>query len=821
MFGGTRWTEDRPEWLGCSVTVVVVKGGSPERPADTNQLIRLQHCDGVIAVAGLSLPALVDWAVKSARSGARAVALLGIFDESLCRRAFALIDRVDPGGLLVNHPVQELSRDRDDVHFVHLGTSDVLGRQERLFTLGGGDSSMNPGVVSMPSTTIGCTAKLIELREGLDRSRLLTVHGPPGAGKSHLIRRLVTEVEDGFRDGAALINLESIAGREAVVPTLLNALELVQLPGEDGITSMVNSLRRRQMLIAIDNIEKAEAEVVRVVGAIVRECDDIALVIGARSPLHIGNEQRFLMEGLEFPVGVEDWRVIREFDSVALFEERARLVDHQFMVDRNNAGKVAQICEFLGGNPFAIELAASWAKIRSPDNILNRLRDRVPLRDADQIRNYDELLDLACQNLSETARHLLWSLSIFRGEFSLDWAVSVCAPCDLEAAEIDVAALELLDRSLMFRSPSKSNQRLFRMNGLTRTFAEQRLRSSPYGRKVVEAYRQWSSQLAQDAYGSLHGPDRALWCDIFDAAFPDIVQGIDAGCNSTETMEVALKTALSCCTYLLDRGHYASCFQLAKRVVEHKVPKGPIRSRIMNSASAAAYFLKDPGECRRYALLSVRATKNAEPQFKGGSYCALGMSYQLEDQYPEAYESYKTSSEFLRQAGDKVRLSGVLSNLVSAALHIGDEALIEPAVRQALEVAKESTHPSFLANIYASVFNDFLNRGESRRALETAVRGLEVVADIQDPSPASRLAFNCALALIELGNLDEAAQALGFAHTLHERYQFHLSSEQTAARRSVAEAVKAELGGDRFDPLFAGMEGASIHDLLDIVKVIV
>ena len=228
---------------------------------------------------------------------------------------------------------------------------------------------------------VGRAREVAEVRELLQRTevRLLTLTGPGGVGKTRLALASAAALEDAFADGVAFIPLAAISDPDLVLPTIARALGLRDAgdrPIEEGLGI---ALRQREMLLIIDNFEQvvgAALAVVRLLSA----CPGVTVLATSREPLRVGGEQRFPISPLPTPAAsvgpVDD---LASYAGVALFLDRASRVQPGFALTKENAATVAAICARLDGLPLAIELAAAWIGMLSPEALLARLEYRLPI----------------------------------------------------------------------------------------------------------------------------------------------------------------------------------------------------------------------------------------------------------------------------------------------------------------------------------------------------------------------------------------------------------------------------------------------------------
>src|SRR5205823_1289684 len=217
-----------------------------------------------------------------------------------------------------------------------------------------------------------------EIRDGLallDRSRLLTLTGPGGTGKTRLSLQLAAEAAAGFPDGAFWVQLAPISDPELVPSTIAHALGVQVSGSEMPLDRVTEHLRAKKLLLVLDNFEQI-LPAATTVSSLLADSPQLKVLASSRAPLRISGEQEFPIPPLELPdpERLPSLEVLAQSDAVRLFIERARAVRPDFLVTAENAAAVAEIVYRLDGLPLAIELAAARVKVLTPQAMLPKLR---------------------------------------------------------------------------------------------------------------------------------------------------------------------------------------------------------------------------------------------------------------------------------------------------------------------------------------------------------------------------------------------------------------------------------------------------------------
>ena len=235
-------------------------------------------------------------------------------------------------------------------------------------------------LAAQPATFVGRERGLSELRRLVEDSRLVTLTGAGGAGKTRLAVQLAAECLDGSGDGVWLVELASVSNEAAVASTILDVLGMATRSGQSPLEILVTGLASQRALIVLDNCEHLVGACAKVADAILRRCPEISLLATSREPLGIAGEILYRVPSMSLPDEDNDpGEVDPRSGAIALFAERATAQGVGFVLDRASTPLVTEICRRLDGMPLAIELAASRLRALSLADLNDRLDQRFRL----------------------------------------------------------------------------------------------------------------------------------------------------------------------------------------------------------------------------------------------------------------------------------------------------------------------------------------------------------------------------------------------------------------------------------------------------------
>jgi predicted ATPase/transcriptional regulator with XRE-family HTH domain len=333
-------------------------------------------------------------------------------------------------------------------------------------------------------------------------TRLVTLTGPGGVGKTRLAIAVATQLANRFADGAVFVDLSPLRDARLVPATIARSLGLGESDGRSARDIVIDFLLERQVLLVIDNFEHL-LSAARVVADVQAACRRVHVLVTSRTLLHLRGEQRFAVPPLTAPdEATRSLETLAAAPAVRLFVERARAVVPEFELDLSNAPTVAAICRRLDGLPLAVELAAARMGLVSPEDLLRRLQQRMPLLTGGPVdlpeRQQTLRMTLAWSHdlLGLGEQVLFRRLAVFVGGWTLSAAEAVCASDDLPMHEVLDGLGALVDSSLVQRTGKSGGEPRFRMLETIREYASELLAGSAELAATARRHRHWCLALA-------------------------------------------------------------------------------------------------------------------------------------------------------------------------------------------------------------------------------------------------------------------------------------------------------------------------------------
>jgi predicted ATPase/class 3 adenylate cyclase len=463
---------------------------------------------------------------------------------------------------------------------------------------------------------VGRDVELAEAGELLKTTRLLTLTGPGGTGKTRLSLQLAADVSERFADGVWFVALEPVRDPSLIAPTILTTLGLVEAGGRSARDVLVDWLANRAVLLVLDNFEQV-IEGAPVVADLLRGAPRVSVVVTSRAPLRVSGEQEYPVPGLpaprdllalsdlekmNLPAGDRrlDAAAATQFEAVRLFIARAVGVRPDFRVTNENAPAVAGIAARLHGMPLAIELAAARVKLLSPDAILERLEHQLGVL-AQGSRDLPErqqtlrgAIAWSHDLLDDGQRCLLARLSVFVGGCELDSAEVVCGPAS-ELADLDIldGLMALADQSLV-RAEEIDGETRFRMLDTIREFAAEQLVTRGEKDEIERRHTATFVALAESLTPRLSGDDQRRWLGRLERDHDNIRAVLDRTVAAGDGPN-AIRLGFAMWRYWQKRGHLAEARRRLQAIADAPWSHDDrvLRARLMEALGGVSWWQAD------------------------------------------------------------------------------------------------------------------------------------------------------------------------------------------------------------------------------------
>lgn len=660
-------------------------------------------------------------------------------------RVARLLSTGHGGQILLSSSTQELVRDHlpPETHLRDLGERRLkdLSRPERIFQLTAPDlpSEFPPlrtlethtNNLPLQATPLIGREREVEAVCGLLRShetRLLTLLGPGGTGKTRVGLQVAAELVDDFEDGVFFVPIAAITDPTLVAPTIARVLGLSEGGAQSPEELLEGYLRDRQTLVLLDNFEQV-LEAAPVVDRLLSTAAGLKILATSRTPLGLYGEYEFPIPPLSLPdpESLPPLENLTEYAAVRLFVERASAVRPDFSLAEDNAPAVVEICERLDGLPLAIELAAARIKLLPPQVLLDRLGNRLRILTGgarnlpERQRTLRNAIEWSYELLDEGEKVLFGRLGVFSSGATLEAMEAVCeAEGDLPT-DVFEGASSLLDKSLLRQEEGAGGEPRFVMLETIHEFANVKLEDSREAEAVRRAHAEYFLALAEEAEPMLWGAEDAKWLDRLVQEHDNMRAALSWAIEHEEG-ELALRIGGALRWFWYMEGYYGE----GRRWLEAALDKDWGAS----AAGARARALEGVGWLAAGQGDLDRAEAAAKEGLKLSTEAGLGdvVAADLQNVLGEAVArqrgNYERAAELLtggvalhRKAGDLRGVAWSLGDLANVSSDRGNYEQAKELYEEGLALSRRLGGAELLGAYLISLGYEYLLEGEPEKAI--------------------------------------------------------------------------------------------------------
>jgi predicted ATPase/DNA-binding NarL/FixJ family response regulator len=539
---------------------------------------------------------------------------------------------------------------------------------------------------------IGRAREVLGATEALGVSRLVTLTGAPGIGKTRLARA----VAEAYEGRSVVVELAPVADPALVPATLAAGLAVQEVPGRSLTDALIAHLRYGPLLVVLDNCEHVLDSAAAVVRELLDGCPQLRVLATSREPLALPNERVSRVPPLSVPERgeLEDPGVLMErHAAVRLFVERAAAVDPRFALNAYVASAVVEICQRLDGIPLAIELAAARVEMLTPAEIAARLGDRFGLlidrrhRLTGRHQTLQAALDWSNELLSEPERTLLRRLSVFAGGFDVDAVKAVCSGGEVDAGEVPALIARLVSKSLMVADAPQARYHVLES---IRAYGAERLDAANEVRVLREAHAHFYLSLAEVAEPELYGSGQQHRLRQLESERANLRCAVDWSLAHGQG-EWALRLTGSLSLFWRMRCHFTEGRTLLQAAIEAAGDDAPpaFRWKALWAAGALSNMAGDPGAAIPMLEESLRiAGQLGDIRARARTLMVLGGAKDRAD--PTALASLAESASLARETGDSWCLAHALGSAGLQRCYRDELSLARPLLDECVSVAREA-----------------------------------------------------------------------------------------------------------------------------------
>ena len=647
------------------------------------------------------------------------------------------------------------------------------------------EAALVTGLPIEATSFVGREAELDTTEELLRLSRLVTLTGPGGCGKSRLAIRAGAQASGRYADGVWLVELAPVSRPDLVIPAAALALSAREEPGRTLLASVAARLRDAEALLIVDNCEHVIDAAADMIATLLRGCPRLRILATSQTRLGVPGEATWPVPPLTVPAPDErDPQAAAEAESVRLFCDRAALASPGFTLTAQNAAAVSDICRQLDGIPLAIELAAARVRALTVAQLSARLGNRFRLLTGGsraglpRHRTLEAAIEWSYDLLSETEQMCFRRMAVFAGGCTMDAVEAVCPDEALPLEAVFETVTALIDRSLLTTEERFGTMRYGMLESIHQ-YALGRLAAAGEAAAVRGRHLAWLLGFAMEA--DLAGPDQAAWLDLLDAERDNFRAGLEWSLapperNPQRDPALALALAGALAPFWLVRGPVAVARATLDAALTAAGPDADKRLRAiaLDGAGQLASVQADQAAQRAYQQESLAIWRELGDDVQVASTLGgLGSVAHIQAEYAAAQAMYTEALDLAERAGDVHQMGQALSGLGRLALHTDDQEAATKYYTESMARFREVGDLRRATLILGNLGVVAINTGELDLAEQRLTEHLENARRLGDRKLTSGALTNLGLVAFRAGDLDRAAtlhqQALELSGQLGDR----------------------------------------------------
>ena len=507
---------------------------------------------------------------------------------------------------------------------------------------------------------IGRGRELDEVKALLKKSRLITLLGMGGLGKTRLSLQVAAETLHEYPDGAWFLDLSPLTDAALVVAETAQVLDVREEPGRPLIQTLCAHLKTKRVMLVIDNCEHLVHACADLAHAILKAAPNVRMLASSRETLRVPGEHAYPILPLPLPKAGDSLEALARSTAVQLFVARAKQHKPVFELNEREAPAVAELVARLEGIPLALELAAARVRSMSVADINKRLKDRYKLLvGGDRVlqarqQTLRALVDWSYELLNENEKLLLNRLGVFVGGFDLAAAEEVCGADPIDSLDVLDILQSLVEKSLVMLDDSGEASR-YRMLETIRDYAAEKLGLGGEKAAIAERHCQHYFALAKQVRDGIEGPEQAEWVERGEGEIDNLRAAIALPLGGGTDAFIAVKFCVALQNFWIQRGYVSE-------------GRSIVRSAL--------------------ALLQVQTSDMAQAH---ALYVGASLA-DVQSDHADAQKMLETCLRLRRELGNPVDIASTLSTLSPARLYGGDVIGASAAECEALELFRQAGH---------------------------------------------------------------------------------------------------------------------------------
>ena len=665
------------------------------------------------------------------------------------------------------------------------------------------------------SSFIGRKKELAQVHQYLAQTRLLTLIGVGGCGKTRLAKQIATELvsTQSFEDGVWWIELAALNDPALTAQAVAQTLGIRESFERPAAESLMDYLAERKLLLILDNCEHLRIACAQLTERLLLGSPQLKILTTSREPLGLAGETTFLVPSLSLPDEVPSMLPsdLARYDAPALFFERAKSVLPSFTATEQNMTAILQVCRRLDGIPLAIELAAARVNVLTVEQIAERLADRFTLLTASNrtavLPRHQTLratIDWSYDLLSEKERVLFRRLAVFAGEFTLDAVEAICSGDDLEGAEILDELTRLVNKSLVGAEIVGQPEARYHYLEMIRQYALNRLRDSGEEHTLRDRHCDWFLVLAEEARAQWRGPRQKEVFDQLEVEHDNLRAALEWSKQESSSTERGLRFGSALWRFWEIHGHLREGLRHLTDLLA--LPNAQARSSARAKALyGAGYLSMMQGTEKSFASSETLMSESLaiareldDPHLIAFGVYGLGILMRYRGDHERAVKQLKQSLTLFRRLGERVGMYISLFNLAESATARGDYEQAQTLHEESLTLKRAQGDQWSIANSLMSLAMLARLQGKYEQAIHLIQEGLALFEKVGDRTNMAFSLLECSIIAAVQGHAQLAVQIYAAADRLLEDLGYSKDHADRAESEHQLAITRSRMGEARF-----------------------
>ena len=712
---------------------------------------------------------------------------------------------------LGRHRLKDLAQPQEIFQLAHPSLPDAFPPLRSL-------EAFTHNLPSQLSSFIGREQEIGAARRLLGETRLLTLTGTGGAGKTRLALQVAAEVIEDYADGVWLVEMAPLSDPALLPQAVAAVLGVGEGGGERALAeTLTDTLRPKSLLLVWDNCEHLVDACAHLAETLLRACPGLRLLATSREALEIGGEAVLPVPPLALPPDAQNAtaEALANCDSVRLFVERATAVQPTFHLGAGNIAAVAQVCARLDGIPLALELAAARVKTLSAEQISGRLDDRFRLLTGGsrtalpRQQTLRALIDWSYDLLAPAEKVVLRRLSVFAGGWPLEAAESVCAGDGVEDWEVLDLIARLVAKSLVVAEAPEEGRVRYRMQENLRSYAQERLAEAGEVEALSARRRDWFLALAEEAEPNLSGPEQGSWLNRLERDHDNLRAALAFSHDHADGGEAGLRLAGSLWKFWYMRGYFSEGRGFLERALARSGDIDPVlRAKALRRLGTLTEA-QDHTTAVSYYEEGLSIYKSLNDDFGIAlTLNSLGNIASSQGDWVNARDYYEQGLVVFRARGDEGRTAILLMNTGIVANHQKKYAEACLLYEESLAIFRRRQDLGPLSAVLLNLGDLACNRKEYILARTYLFEGLQVADKLGEKVCIASILTMLGYTAWPMGQYELAAKLFGAAKSIRTSAGFSLAPHDQSSLEENVAVVRAKLGEEDFQTAWRQGEGA-------------